>query len=74
MDKMGEILDRVAPDLDWFHEVFGPKANRLTPEAHEKINEMLKILTSKIDTENSQRDLELQKQHKALMDSIGTNV
>ena len=42
MDKMGEILDRVAPDLDWFHEVFGPKANRLTPEAHEKINEMLK--------------------------------
>ena len=64
----------MAPGLDWFHEVFGPKANRLTPEAHEKIEEMLKILTPQIDADNRQRNLELQKQHKALMDSMGTNV
>jgi uncharacterized protein YgfB (UPF0149 family) len=58
----------------WFHEVFGPEAHRLTPEANEKINEMLKICTSQIDADNRQRDLELQKQHKTLMDSIGTNI
>jgi integrase len=72
MDKMTEILDHVAPD--WFQEVYGPNAHRLTPKAHEKINGWLKILTAQIDAENSQRDLELQKQKKVLIDSIGTNV
>jgi hypothetical protein len=72
MDKMTEILDRVAPD--WFQEVYGPNAHRLTPKAHEKINGWLKILTSHIDAENRDRDLELQKQKKVLIDSIGTNV
>ena len=32
LDKMREILDRMA--LGWFQEVFGPKAHRLTPKAH----------------------------------------
>jgi hypothetical protein len=72
MDKMTEILDRVAPD--WFQEVYGPNAHRLTPKAHEKINGWLKILTAQIDAENRDRDLELQKQKKVLIDSIGTNV
>jgi integrase/recombinase XerD len=72
MDKMTEILDRVAPD--WFQEVYGPNAQRLTPKAHEKIKEWLKILTTQIDAENRERDLELQKQKKVLIDSIGTNV
>jgi hypothetical protein len=71
MEEMREILDRVAPD--WYQEVYGPHARRLTPEAHEKINEMLKYCTSQIDVENSQRDLELQKQHNVLIDSMGTN-
>jgi integrase len=72
MKKMTEILDRVAPD--WFQEVYGPNAQRLTPKAHEKINGWLKVLTSQIDAENRERDLELQKQKKVLIDSIGTNV
>jgi hypothetical protein len=72
MDKMIEILDRVAPD--WYQEVYGPNAQRLTPKAHEKIKEWLKILTAQIDAENSQRDLELQKQKKVLIDSMGTNI
>jgi integrase/recombinase XerD len=72
MDKMTEILDHVAPD--WFQEVYGPNAHRLTPKAHEKINGWLRILTAQIDAENSQRDLELQKQKKVLIDSIDTNV
>jgi len=67
-DKMIEILDRVAPS--WYQEVFGPKANRLTPKTHEKLNESLKIVESLIDVENRQRDLELQKQRKVLIDSM----
>jgi hypothetical protein len=69
MAKMREILDRVAPD--WYQEVFGPRANKLTPEAHKKVDEWHKILTAQIDAENSQRDLELQKQRKVLIDSMG---
>jgi len=68
MDKMREILDRTAPG--WFQEVFGPNAHRLTPTAREKIEEFKKILTSQIDAENRQRDLEIQKQRKVLMDSM----
>ena len=71
MEKMREILDRVAPD--WFHEVFGPKANRFTPKTLEKMDEWLKILTSQINTDDRQRDLELHKKHKVLMDSMGTD-
>jgi len=70
-DKMREILDRVGPD--WFQEVFGPKAHRLTPKALEKAKEFLKILTSQMDAESRQRDLELQKQRKVLIDSMATN-
>jgi hypothetical protein len=72
LDKMMEILDRAAPG--WFQEVYGPAAHRLAPEDKEKIQEMLKILTPQIDAENRQRDLELQKQKKVLIDSMGTNV
>jgi hypothetical protein len=74
MQKMREILDRVAPD--WYQEVYGPNAHKLSdnPKAVEKINEWIKILTAQIDAENRQRDLELQKQRKILIDSMGTNV
>jgi hypothetical protein len=68
MDKMTEILDRVAPS--WFQEIYGPKANRLTPKGLEKVKESIKIVTSIADAENHQRDLELQKQKKVLMDSM----
>jgi hypothetical protein len=74
MQKMREILGRVAPD--WYQEVYGPNAHKLSdnPKAVEKINEWIKILTAQIDAENRQRDLELQKQRKILIDSMGTNV
>jgi hypothetical protein len=72
MKKMTEILDRVAPDS--FQEVYGPNTQRLTPKAHGKINGWLKVLTSQMDAENRERDLELQKQKKVLIDSTGTNI
>jgi len=74
-DKMAEIIEHLAPGFDWYHEVFGPKANRLTPEVHKKIDGWMKELTAQIDAENSQRDLELRRQRKVLMDSMdGINV
>src|SRR5215469_12542684 len=69
-DKMAEIIERVAPGFDWYHEVFGPKANRLTPEVHKKIDEWLKILNPQIEAENREREVEIQKRHKVLMDSM----
>ena len=72
-DKMREILDRTAPG--WFQEVFGPNAHRLTPEVHKKIDGWLKILTPQIEAENREREVEIQKRHKVLMDSMDcTNV
>ena len=68
-DKMAEIIERVAPGFDWYHEVFGP-ANRLTPEVHKKIDEWLKILNPQIEAENREREVEIQKRHKVLMDSM----
>jgi hypothetical protein len=68
LDKMKEILDRAAPG--WFQGLHDPRASRLTPKAKEKIEELLKILTPKIDAENRQRDLELQKQRKILVKSL----
>ena len=53
LDKMREILDRTAPG--WFQEIFGLEAHRLSPEAHEKIDEWLKILTPQIEAENRER-------------------
>jgi hypothetical protein len=49
---------------------YGPKAHRLTPKAKEKIQELQKILTPLIDAENRQRDLELQKQRKVLVETL----
>jgi DNA polymerase sigma len=68
VDKMREILDRVAPG--WFQEVYGSKARRLTTKDKEKIEELLKILTPQIDAENRQKDLELQKQRKVLVKTL----
>jgi len=67
-DKMIEVLDRVVPS--WFQEVYGPRADRLTPKQHEKVKESLKILSAQIDADDRQRDLELQRQRKVLMDSM----
>jgi hypothetical protein len=57
LDKMREILDRVAPG--WFDEVYGPgaAAHRLTPKAKEEIEELVKEITPQIEAENRQRDL-----------------
>jgi integrase/recombinase XerD len=69
-DKMTEILDRTAPG--WFEEVYGPgaPAHRLTPKGQEKIQQLLKEVTPLIEAENRQRDLELQRQRKILMNTL----
>jgi hypothetical protein len=70
MDKMREILDRVAPG--WFQEVYGPGAakNRLTAKGKEEIQKLLKEITPQIEAEKRQRDLKLQKQRKVLVKTL----
>jgi hypothetical protein len=70
LDKMREILDRTAPG--WFEEVYGPgaAAHRLTPKAKEKMKKLLEEITPLIEAENRQRDLEIQKQYKILMNTL----